>query len=240
VDIHKLGEEGWELVNADASNCLMYYFKRPLREGVKPTATPPVPTAPSKPGAPQCSLPLEKAPVIRGLRLGMSLDELLALFPGRADDGNNKYRLKDADKPPKYGAVQLSFSPLPDPKKESIFDGVSSYDIVLLDGKVREISVRYQGTPDPATSWTEASLIAKLSETFGIPGIESWSSKGQKQITCNGFELRIYIWNSGHYNGVVPFQLSSASLTLTDTSFRKIVEQRIKDEQEKRRREFKF
>lgn len=240
VDIHKLGEEGWELVNADASNCLTYYFKRPLREGVKPTATLPAPTAPSKPGAPQCSLPLEKAPVIRGLRLGMSIDELWVLFPGRADEWNYKSQLTDADKPPKYGAVQLTFRPLSNPNKESIFDGVREYRIVLLDGRVSEINVLYRFSEAQSVFWTNENWIAKLSEAFGLPGAESWLGKDEKQIICNGFELKTSITIFPGGPEVVPVRLSSPRLTITDTAFRKIVEQRIKDDHEKRRREFKF
>lgn len=237
IDIHKLGEEGWELVGFDATNCSVHHFKRPLREGAKPSASTPVPATPA---APQCVLPLEKAPVIRGLRLGMSFDDLLALFPGKPDRWADKDTIKNVDKPPHYGAAKLMFQPRQSSENGGIFEGVSWYQIIVFDGKVSEIGVSYSPTASQSVFWTDESWIAKLSETFGLPAMASWQGKGQKQLACNGFELKTWVSSSDERNTAVPFKLSHQGLTITDLAFKKIIEQRIKDDHEKKRREFKF
>jgi Domain of unknown function (DUF4177) len=74
--IQYLGEEGWELVSADTrqvgetTRCPVHYFKRPGSVESKQITK----------RQPQCSVPLDRTPSIRGLRLGMSADELLSLL----------------------------------------------------------------------------------------------------------------------------------------------------------------
>ena len=89
TDIQQLGEEGWELVATDLAGenqCATRYFKRPKGSGSKQATKQPS----QQSTAPQCSVPLDKAPPIRGLRLGMSVDELLSIF---APNTNSKFLL---------------------------------------------------------------------------------------------------------------------------------------------------
>ncbi len=236
TDIQKLGEEGWELVDTDLANCYRgYYFKRPVRNGVKPSATPP------KPAAPQCTLPVEKAPVIRGLRLGMSLEELWKLFPDRAEQPEVKDVLKDVDKPPRYGAANLSFSTPQRPDQESIFDGISGFNFIVLDGRVKEISIRYTGTQRSTPFWTPEGFITQISQTFSLPGIENWSGKSsQRKITCAGFELSISLRGYVDSRGILPVEYSNPTISLADTTYKKIIQQRIENDQQKQRQAFKF
>jgi hypothetical protein len=106
TDLQKLGEEGWELVSTDppaslgegSRSCKIYYFKRPKRYGT------PVPPA-AKPEIPKCSLGLAQAPSFRGLRLGMSTDEVTALFPNHRESITEA--IKTADQPARYGLASL-------------------------------------------------------------------------------------------------------------------------------------
>src|SRR5262245_26762285 len=98
--IEQLGEEGWELVSADTLpanetiRCLIQYFKRPKIAYPRQVAKP----------QPQCSIPSDKTPNIRGIHLGMSADELLSLL---APNNNSKLRvenaLNNAGPAPNYG-----------------------------------------------------------------------------------------------------------------------------------------
>lgn len=251
ADIHKLGEDGWELASTDvgisgegAGSCQTYYFKRPLREGAKQTAQASNVAKPSiKPNAPQCSLPLENAPTIRGLRLGMNLEEFSALFPGWAANDYLRNQIKKAEKPPGYGAFQLflHFSSGQAKANVTIFDGIDNFTVTFFDGKVGEFTVQYSFAAEPSISWTTDSWIAMIGGTFGLPDIKSWSGKDETQILCDGFEVKTRISTFPDYNNkTVRFERSSPRLTITNSSFRQIIEKRIKDDQEKNRRAFKF
>src|SRR5215510_15894366 len=76
-ELNIYGAEGWELVSIkmDSNNNCNYIFKRP--KGVVVRINPP----PPPPKTPSCNLSMAQSPVIYGLRLGMSSDELLELFP---------------------------------------------------------------------------------------------------------------------------------------------------------------
>src|SRR5262249_23948394 len=98
TDIQQLGQEGWELVAIDAGSCTYRYFKRPKSAGPQQVTKKPVQAAP------QCSIPLDKAPTIRGLHLGMGVDELLSIFaPINQSKVQVESALKNAGSAPNYG-----------------------------------------------------------------------------------------------------------------------------------------
>ncbi|HEX5086059.1 MAG TPA: hypothetical protein VFY40_28830, partial [Blastocatellia bacterium] len=64
----------------------------------------PAPQPPPPPQKPSCKLTLAQAPVIRGLRLGMTSDELFAIFPANErEEFDRAQKLKSAELPPNYG-----------------------------------------------------------------------------------------------------------------------------------------
>jgi len=244
-DMQQLGEEGWELVTTDLApegRCAIRYFKRPKGADSKPVAKQP----PQKPTAPQCSLPLGKAPTVRGLRLGMSSEELMSFFHPNTKS-IVEYALKNADSPPNYGLAAFEISGFNGESKEvkEKFAGVHYLRFKTLDGRVVEISVSYDmRSPQLYTSWTINEWTAKISNTFGLTGADNWQSsqnKNERTLKCDEFEVVV---------SVVPYQnpiflgvgagFSTTYMTITDPSYRRVIEQRAKTDREKKQREFVF
>jgi uncharacterized protein DUF4177 len=241
--IHYLGEDGWELVSADTrqagetNRCLVHYFKRPKRAEPKQIMN----------RQPQCSIQLEKAPTIRGLRLGMSADEVLsAVAPNNNSKSQAETALKDAGLAPNYGLAIFSLYPRNATVMEAKekFAGVNRVDFKIFDGRVVEISVIYSmRSPDLYPSWTIDEWTAKISNTFSLPGPDYWQpypSNDQRTLKCKGLEIEAAI-NPPVYP-ILPVLgiYRTPSLTITDPSYRQVLDQRAKSDQEQKQREFVF
>jgi hypothetical protein len=221
TDLNKLGDQGWELISVTANGdggCPVYYFKRPRREFFypPPVAPPPPPATP-----PKCSLTLAQAPAFRGIRLGMSTDELLDLFPRSKDQPEIIKRLSEAKI--YFGKTELTFSNRTYPENNTMFgNSVYSYQITLLDGHVTSINVHYsfQG----AFNWTPKTWIPKVSEVYNFPKPEDWQGNS---VTCQGFKITAGALNDG------------AGFTLSGSDADQEVKQRREAASEKLRSEFK-
>jgi hypothetical protein len=241
--IQYLGEEGWELVSADtqvvseATRCLVHYFKRPRGVEFKQTTK----------QQPQCSVPLDRAPTIRGLRLGMSADELLSLFTlNSASKSQAEAALKNASLVPNYGLATFTISPRDATMMEvkEKFVGINFFNFTTFDGRVVEILVTYdRGNPSLYPSWTIDEWTAKVSSAFSLPGANYWeppSSNDQRMLKCKGFEVEAAI-NPPVYNALPVLGIyRTPSLAITDPSYRQVLDQRVKSDQEIKQREFVF
>ena len=99
--LNHYAKEGWEIVTAtgggggDIRVILRRSKSHPLFG--TPTASRPIPEPPPRQNA-TCRLSLVQAPVIRGLRLGMTSDELFTTFPANEREGLERtQRLKSAE-----------------------------------------------------------------------------------------------------------------------------------------------
>jgi hypothetical protein len=245
TDIQQLGEEGWELVATDLvgeNQCATRYFKRPKIAEPKQVVKQP----PQQPAAPQCSAPLDKAPVIRSLHLGMSADELLSLVEANS---NSKLRvetaLKEAGSAPNYGLATfvLLHSEFTRESKEK-FAGIAYFEFKLFDGRVVEIKVNYTSDNQRLyPSWTIDEWTAKVSSSFSLPGSNNWEpspNNDQRKLKCKEIEVEsaIIIARQPPLPGVGRYQ--TPRLTITDPSYRQVMEQRAKSDQEKKQSEFVF
>jgi hypothetical protein len=228
-DLNKRGDEGWELINItfdSNGNCRDSYFKRPKREFFDPPLTSAPPAAP-----PNCNLTPAQAPVIRGIRLGMSTDELLALFPRSKEQSDTIKALSNAEAA--YGQVDLGFSLNTYPENKAMFsNNIRSYGITLLDGRVASFYVYYNFPVqnDRSPNWTYKTWIPKLSETYNLPKPEDWAgpNANDASITCQGFRMKV---NAGR---------SSASIGIIDLpSYDEQIKQRREAASERLRSEFK-
>jgi hypothetical protein len=218
-DLNKQGDEGWELIgmtfNSDG-NCRGSYFKRPKKEFFNPP-----PAAPTPAGPPRCNLTLAQAPIFRGIRLGMSTDELLDLFPRSKEQLEIIKRLSEAKI--FFGRTDLSFSQNTYPENDAMFgNSVSVYQITMLDGRVTSINVQYsfQGN----FYWTDKTWIPKVSEAYNLPKPEDWQGNS---LTCQGFKI-----TAGGNNTFAHFNLSGPDAN-------REVRQRSEAFSEKLRTEFK-
>lgn len=173
----------------------------------------------------RCNLTEANAPNVRGLRLGMSAQQLLALFPGVA----KKKEMKDAIDKAKSGGegepVYLVFDPATDGDAQQ-FAGVEAAAAAVHKGRVVDFTVQYGATWKSVDAW-----IAKLSEAFKLPGAQEWAEgpneAPNKVLKCEGVMIEAAILGGG------------ASLRILNSDYLKETESRARAAEEKKRKEIK-
>jgi hypothetical protein len=214
--LEEMGDQGWELVGISDSTC---YFKRPKREGGYPAPAAETP----KPSAPKCSLTPAQAPVIRGLRLGMSLREVLALFPvSRYNTGIN-HSIEQAEKIPEVGEWRFNLSLNQYPEGESRFAGIGQVELVMFDRRLVSFTVHYRH--DREAAWTQEGWVRRLAEAFKLPGYENWEKSWHASLSCDGLKIE-----ASH---------NFPQLTLTDPSYLAEIKRRAAAVAEKKQGEFR-
>ena len=173
-----------------------------------------------------CSLTEATSPKIRGLRLGMTTQELLALFPDSTKRKEIKDALEKSRAPNIDEAVYLTFDPAADSGKSEFAD-VGSVSAGLHKGKVMDLAIQYVSPPwGSIDEW-----VAKVSESFQLPGPQGWKSgpneTPNRVLRCVGIEIEAAIQGGG------------GSIRLRNTEVFKGIEERAKAAEEKRRRDFK-
>ena len=166
----------------------------------------------------RCGLTEATAPGIRGLKLGMSVEQVTALFPGSTKRKETREALVRA----KTGSdvVYVTFEP-EDGGKDQNAD-VASFSAGFLKGRVIGISVQYLGP-----EWKNVDeWIAKLSETLGLPGVNNWqpgpSETPNKVLRCSGIEIEAAMEGGG------------GSITIRSTENRSDSQDRAREEKKKR------
>ncbi|HZS05968.1 MAG TPA: hypothetical protein VFD58_14110 [Blastocatellia bacterium] len=226
----ELGDQGWELVTAyydSYGNCTYHRLKRQ-----KPKDAPAY-VPPEKHPAPRCQLTLDQAPAIRGFRLGMNVNEVLALMPESGEKQEIKNKLEKAPLIPSFGFTDFSLSVntiLQTPSNLERFAGISIIRFSVLDNRVVNIQVSYLSRNLPVRpDWNAETLIAKFSLALGLPDLTNWEriSGREAKLICRGFE--VFASANGDY----------VFITVNDSSYSEKLAQRIAAEQERLRREFK-
>lgn len=198
-ELNKYGDDGWELVTVfgDQSNgCGNYTFKRLKSANAPKYVDPnerPKPTA----NTPACQLTLAQAPKFRGIRLGMSVQELLGLFPGSEENPDVKIPLERAKKPDEQpGLATFGFSAKQyqnTKEAKELFADVSGYHFQFFDSHLVSFTVYVpEYRPDVNWQWTISAWEKKLSETFNLPLSKEWGEsnrnhQGSSGLQCNGF-----------------------------------------------------
>src|SRR5262245_14564835 len=148
--LNHYAKDGWEIAAAaggvnDSGGSFKVILKRSKSHPLFGTKTTDLPS-PEPPPPPQkstCKLTLAQAPVIHGLRLGMTSDELFAIFPANErEEFDRAQRLKSAELPPNYGYTNFQFS-LSNYATKDRFTGISSITLGLFDRKVVTIDADY-------------------------------------------------------------------------------------------------
>jgi len=90
-----------------------------------------------------------QAPAIRGIKLGMSAQEILSLFPGSGERPDIKYALDHSEGFSNYGVATFSFHlKNHTPADKLRFAGVNILSVTLFDGRVAELWVDYTSRED--------------------------------------------------------------------------------------------
>ena len=179
----------------------------------------------ASPGQSRCNLTEATSPAVRGVRLGMSTADLLALVPGSSKRKEMRDALETA-RAASSEVVYLSFDPSTDATGDR-FAGVESVGAGIYRGRVADFTVVYGG----ATWRTIDEWVAKLAESFNLPGGQEWaegpSENPNKVLRCGGIEIEAAI------------QGGSSSIKVRNTEPLKDAQERARTDEERRRRTFK-
>ena len=141
-----------------------------------------------------CDMTLAQAPEINGLRLGMTPEQVLAVFPGSKEDGEVRAALAKPASP--LGVSSFMISPERYASKAK-FAGIRLLTFTLLDGRVTTFSAAYNGP-----EWKHVDdFIAKFSEGRTLPPAKEWEAQAGmdqlKTLRCRDFEVAVFIGGTG-------------------------------------------
>jgi hypothetical protein len=231
-------KDGWEIAAAvgaggDGSSYYKIFLKRSKSHPLFGTQTAemprPEPLPPPPPQKPACKLTLAQAPVIRGLRLGMTSDELFAIFPAdEREEFNRAQQLKKAELPPNYGYTGFQFY-LSNYATKDRFTDIGSLTFGLFDGKVAHIGASYGNTPQFDRP---GQLMEIITRQFGLPEFKDWPGYneywGNPSLPCEGFTFQVNGYSEGF------------TISLTDPTYKKNAEDRKQADRAKKRVGFKL
>lgn len=120
-----------------------------------------------------CALTVDKAPEIRGLRLGMPLSEVKSIAPD----------IQVYDRGFGYSSGALNQASTIDAVR---FKGVNSISLNFVDERLTGLSVSY----DNSVYWENTGqFVAKVSEAFKLPA--AWEGDDVRIMSCNGFKITV-------------------------------------------------
>ena len=160
-----------------------------------------------------CRLGLEKAPELRGFRLGMSLDKVKTRFPDvgvtPGEFGQSRFDLN--------GANIRAAGP-------ATSEGVNQLSLNFLDERVVGVSVHYSGV-----EWQNlGQFTSKISEAFNLPDAWKRGAGGDASLDSGAFRLKAFRTS-----------VSSVLLELSDPSAGETVQRRTEEQKERRRQAFR-
>jgi hypothetical protein len=145
-----------------------------------------------------CSLKVAQAPAVRGIKLGMKTADVLALFPGSADQEDIQRVLSEVEGYPAFGVVSLNISPSRYSTKEH-FSGIATYSFVFVDGRVTQYEVQYVPPPFGAKWQRPDDFVSKIAEAYKLPAPANWTvdqyNYAWKTLQCDGFQVKASTMN---------------------------------------------
>jgi hypothetical protein len=178
-----------------------------------------------------CSLTVSRSPAIRGVKLGMKIEDVLAMFPGSAEDERIKSSIEKVDGFPNFGIGEIYITPAVYSTRDR-YREILSYRLVALDGRIVMYNVEYSSPPDGPTWHRVDDFIARMAEAFDLPPAKDWivdqNLRDRKTLKCDGFQLEA---SNSNYRG-------SLTVSTIDHPY-KTKQLRREAFEEKIRREFK-
>jgi hypothetical protein len=197
--LDKYGDDGWEIVSVfgeSSGGCGDYTFKR-LKPANAPKYIDPNERPKPSPNAPTCNLTAAQSPSVRGVRLGMTAEDLLRLFPG-SDPNYVAKRIEQTQGDPYFGVVSVDFNGSQHQEREQ---GVS-FLVTLFDKRVVAVSIRYQlnNHTNYGQVFSLDQFTEKIAAAYKLPAKEDWADdsnypRGQVVLKCKEIEFQINILN---------------------------------------------
>ena len=177
---------------------------------------------------PPCRLKTSQAPAVRGVKLDMTADELVSLFPGLDDRLNLKQRLSQAEGYSSFGYFVFNIDPASYSTKDK-FAGIALYGVQLFDRRVVTLYVYYPTFPSGARWQNIDDLVQRFADSLHLPHAQDWTyeSSTQKRLMCDGF---VIVVNSDNDRAVITFD---------DARWVQRQKERLTAFEEQKRREFK-
>ncbi len=139
----------------------------------------------------ECNLAREKMPAIRGVKLGLTADELHTLLPGMRPD--YKDVVVSAGKSPNFGYAFLNAN--------VVDKDIEGFNFTLFDDHVVQYTVYYRGPNSVPRGpyWPNTDdFIARFADSYHLPGPANWiANEGARILKCKGFEVRTNTPNGG-------------------------------------------
>ncbi|MDX6496823.1 MAG: hypothetical protein QOG23_83 [Blastocatellia bacterium] len=125
----------------------------------------------------------------------MTPDEVLAVFPGSKEEAEIQSSLSGP--PNRFGGSSFLIRPEKYQSKDK-FAGISQITFTLLDGRVSDFTVGYNG---PEYSHVD-KFVAKFIEGTSLPAVEQWEAyvgldTQMKTLKCTEFEIRAFAGGKG-------------------------------------------
>lgn len=196
----------------------------------------------------KCALAIERAPELRGFRVGATQASVLARFPGVSVEKPDKFgvtrlRLTTIDSsavvkglPVREKAVQADMASLPggessftiDAAKFPSLKGVRRIQLRFLDGRLANIQVAY----DDTIKWIGIDeFVETVAEILNLPA--EWQSPAEaespeeKELRCEAFVVTAHVGSDASDTRI------AAQLTVEDLAASKTIEKRQSDLKEK-------
>jgi len=157
----------------------------------------PEPTASNATASPQdkepCTLTLTTAPVIGGIKLGMTQDEILSVFRGEKE--SLEVRTNLAQPPARFGMRTLNITPI---ESKDNFRGIRDITLRLVDGRVYNFRMTYDGPEWPNVD----KFVEKFVAGTSLPPVSQWEAyvgmdTQLKTLSCSGFTVQLFAGGPG-------------------------------------------
>ena len=167
-----------------------------------------------------CSLKIGQSPQVRGLRLGMTVAQVIALYP--------RLSIPRADE---FGQIRTGTFDLK-AVDEAAFTGVRSVNLNFIDDRLVEFTVEYNNAPWDSTD----QFVAKLRESLKLPG--GWSSEPAteryptRRLLCDKFQIDA---GSSSYSG----DSASVYVQIRELGAENVIAKRVAEKRVRQLQQFK-
>lgn len=208
---------------------------------VKKERTTPTPAPPAAAPTPKCTLDLAQSPELRGFRLGMTVEQVLARVP------NLRTQLAERNNEDGWHYAEMGRDDLPSDDREYFNRGA----VEFVDGRLSYIEIGYTQVSSNLEEFTKT-----IAKNFNLP--DAWRpsqrmsrlnilemlTKGReplesKTLDCNGFHVSTMI-EVQYLGGSGPLSnYTSPHVQIEDTVAAQLLAKRRKERDEKERGKFK-